>query len=353
MPHLGVGGAERIVSLLIENISKSTFNPILVVNKRHGKNFNCIGGSIPVIELNSRKVFFTICKIYKLIKQHKPDILFAGNISFAIILGFFKRITRSNIRIVVRHACVINKDKNNTIAVSILFFLAKYAYRNYDAIIAQTSYMKMNIINTFGINKDKIFIINNPVDGKEIKRLTSAGSVSYDRNYHNLVFVGRLSKEKGVDILLEIMCFLDNSVHLHIIGDGPEADALSLLSTKKKLQSRVFFHGSKANPYPWIAQADVMVLASREDSSPNVVLEAMCCKTPIIAFDCKGGIRELLPDPEWLVPNDDIDSYVAKLSALLVSKRTSIDYSTYVSKRFSLADIILQYENVFLRAQQN
>ena len=114
-----------------------------------------------------------------------------------------------------------------------------------------------------------------------------------------LLFVGNLTKIKGVDDLIKSLTLIKNNknISLTIIGDGPEFNNLQDLIWKEKLQKFVQFLGSRP---PNKIQADMLkhdclILPSWSEGTPNVVKEAMACALPIIATNI-GGIPEIIID---------------------------------------------------------
>ena len=99
-----------------------------------------------------------------------------------------------------------------------------------------------------------------------------------------LVFVGRLSYQKGLDRVLNLFSNIKN-IEFIIIGDGPQRKKLERfvkkISYKKKLLFMVLF----LKPYNIIAGSDYFLLPSRWEGMPNCVLEALALGTPVIAFE--------------------------------------------------------------------
>jgi len=110
--------------------------------------------------------------------------------------------------------------------------------------------------------------------------------------------VGRLSSEKGHADLLQAMTELRGArVHLVIIGDGVDRAALEKLRTEKNLEGDVSFLGLQPDVRPYYGLADVVVLPSHSEGSPNVLLEAMAAGCAIVAT-AVGGVPEIARDNE-------------------------------------------------------
>jgi glycosyltransferase involved in cell wall biosynthesis len=115
-----------------------------------------------------------------------------------------------------------------------------------------------------------------------------------------LLAAGRLSAEKGHAGLLDAFALLPNpggsgASRLIIVGDGPERLALERRSAQLRLDERVIFTGHQESVAPFYALADLFVLPSHSEGSPNVLLEAMSAGLPIVTTNA-GGAAELVLD---------------------------------------------------------
>jgi glycosyltransferase involved in cell wall biosynthesis len=112
----------------------------------------------------------------------------------------------------------------------------------------------------------------------------------------SIVAMGRLSHEKGFDILLEAFGRVADGMpdwKLTIFGEGPCREALEAQRRASGLDSRVHLPGRTTSPARDLAMADLFVLSSRFEGMPNAMLEAMALGIPVIAVDCSAGVREL------------------------------------------------------------
>jgi glycosyltransferase involved in cell wall biosynthesis len=107
--------------------------------------------------------------------------------------------------------------------------------------------------------------------------------------------IGRLSREKGHAHLIRAAASWQNGARLVIVGDGPEREALNRLARNLGVGSRVVLAGPTSHVAPFYALADVFVLPSLSEGSPNVLLEAMACGLPVVATRV-GGVPEIAAD---------------------------------------------------------
>ncbi len=125
---------------------------------------------------------------------------------------------------------------------------------------------------------------------------------------------------KGFDTLLRAFARLHHPrARLIIIGEGKERRRLTDLAEHLGITARLHMPGFIANPFPYLARADLLVLSSRREGLPNALVEAMALGTPVIATDCTGGVRDLLCDGRLgpLIPVDNVDTLAAALDATL------------------------------------
>lgn len=191
----------------------------------------------------------------------------------------------------------------------------------------------------------------NPVPVSYIEKRARENRISLNPDKVNLVAVGSLTWKKGFDRLLRAIALLKRKdIHLTILGEGEEERFLKGLASKLNLRDKVTFLGFKTNPYPYMAQADLMVFTSRHEGFPNVLLEANACGTPVLAMKCPGGINEIIIEDlnGWTVKNGDVQTFAKKIEAALhkVWDRNSIRMS--VKKRYDVSIIMPQYEAILM-----
>lgn len=133
-----------------------------------------------------------------------------------------------------------------------------------------------------------------------------------------LGYLGRLHREKGVDLLLRALAGLASPVRLQIAGEGPERSALQTLVINLGLGDQVQFTGLQNNPGAFLATIDALIVPARVEGLSNAALEAMAAARPVIVTDV-GGNRDLIANGGgWLVPPEDPEALTGALLELLV-----------------------------------
>ncbi|MFJ8253863.1 glycosyltransferase [Streptomyces sp. NPDC094466] len=131
-----------------------------------------------------------------------------------------------------------------------------------------------------------------------------------------VVCVGRLTRQKGQDVLLRAWRRVPHAgARLVLVGDGPDRAGL-----EASAPPGVLFTGACEDVLPWIHAADVLVLPSRWEGMALAPLEAMACGRPVVMTDVNGARESLPPGHEdhCLVPPEDPEALAAALTALLI-----------------------------------
>jgi glycosyltransferase involved in cell wall biosynthesis len=126
---------------------------------------------------------------------------------------------------------------------------------------------------------------------------------------------------KGFDILLDALARAPARAmpwHWHHIGEGSQQGELVGRVRDLGLEDRVTFLGRRSNAalVDWYRAADLLVLPSRSEGVPNVLMEAMACGLPFVA-SAVGGVPEIAPDADWCVPPEDPDALSTAIAAAL------------------------------------
>jgi glycosyltransferase involved in cell wall biosynthesis len=145
-------------------------------------------------------------------------------------------------------------------------------------------------------------VIPNAAWSNEIERLSwEQCPLAKPRGRKLLVACGRLSRQKGFDVLLRAASRVARhlAIELWILGEGRGLPDLNALAGELGLAEQVRFLGFRDNPFPFFRQADLFVLASRWEGFGNVIVEALGCGTPVVATDCPFGPAEILGHGRW------------------------------------------------------
>lgn len=212
---------------------------------------------------------------------------------------------------------------------------------NHRRLIAVSDGVAADLRGPLGIRDARIERIYNPFDFAAIRARASEPATLPRQPY--VIHIGRFSRQKRHDVLLDAWARL-KVPHQLVLLVVPDPRLSEMIATHG-LEQRVIVAGFQANPYPWIAGADLLVLSSDHEGLPNVIIEALAVGTPVVSTDCPSGPREILGAayPERLVPVEDV-SALAQAMARALAHPTDlgrVDLSPYAAER-----VITAYERL-------
>ncbi len=169
--------------------------------------------------------------------------------------------------------------------------------------------------------------------GFEIQQISNAIDIeslpqNKEKKYEKqIIFAGRLSKEKGVCVLLEICKKLSDDIDIVILGTGPEADKIKDISNSKK---NVHFLGylPKEKTIPLIRGSDILIQPSLNEGISSTILEAMACKIPIIATNVGGNMELIEHNQTGFLVDPNSSSQVLDLINYVFSNKDKINLIT-------------------------
>lgn len=172
-------------------------------------------------------------------------------------------------------------------------------------------------------------VVHNGVRPEEFEPITSAPDAA------DILFIGELRKLKGVDVLIEALSLLKSrgqTLRAVIVGDGPDREAFKSLITARGLNMQIIFAGAMPARTAF-AKGRLLVVPSRAESLPYIVLEGIAAGVPVIATNV-GGIPEIFGDASnLLVAPGDASALAAAIESRL-SGNSSADMAS-VKRRVS------------------
>ncbi len=167
-----------------------------------------------------------------------------------------------------------------------------------------------------------VITIPNPINLEEVNERSNETFVV---DFDFIIAVGQYENSiKQFDKL--ILSFADSilpkkEIHLIILGNGNK-EALEKIAKDNNVFEYVHFLGFQHNTYKYLKKALFLVLSSLNEGFPNVILEALACQTPVVAFDCKTGPREMIVDRVngILVENQNLDKLTEAMNLLIEDK---------------------------------
>ena len=294
-PSLGLGGAEKNLIYLSNNLSKRFNIDFLILQKRKiSFQKKIFSKDINLFQYNFRRTLNAFPIILNKIKSKKYKYIFTSSIQLNFYIVIIKLFTNIKFLLVHRESNYpINTEFNLSYIIN--FFLRLF-YFGSDKVIVQNEQIKKQLNRYFFVNKKKIHKVNNLIDLNYIKR-KSLEKINIKKKVGEkvLINVAALSVQKNQIEILKALKILKNfnfKYKMFFIGTGNEIIKLKKFIKLNRLKN-IYFLGNRSNPYKYLKKSDLFILSSRWEGMPNVLLEAQSLNLKIISSDCKTGPSEL------------------------------------------------------------
>jgi glycosyltransferase involved in cell wall biosynthesis len=211
----------------------------------------------------------------------------------------------------------------------------RWFLRRFDAVIAVSQGIGQQMLAS-GLDAGKLFVIQNGLTVVHAPdRDRARRELNLDASALVVGWVGRLSIEKGADLLLHAVARMDRGARVVVVGEGAEQNALDRLARELQISDRVWFVGFRPDASALLPAFDVLALSSRIEGTPMVILEAVAARVPIVAFRT-GGIPDVLDDDSaWLVPPEDVAALAEALRDALAAPTERDRRATHAMTRLA------------------
>tara|TARA_B100001057_G_scaffold27578_1_gene25357 strand:+ start:1413 stop:2534 length:1122 start_codon:yes stop_codon:yes gene_type:complete len=300
LPVFSPGGASESIVKLSKFLKSQNYSISLISigknkYKKYLKEIGC-----EVYEIKNSRALFSILALRKLIKEELKKKYFKtiliSNIHYANIISsiscfklkgiktiFTERSSLSELNI---YNNLLNFTKNK-----LILFLAKYFYKFANIIITNSKFEKKYIQNNFNVKN--VLYINPPSISKVEKAHKTSAKIG---NIKKIIYVGRLSKEKGVITILKALSKIKDEYNFkfEIFGDGIEKNNIKIFIKEKKLSKKVFFKGYYKNKSKIFKNKDLFINASWFEGLPNALVQSLNYNVFPICSRSPGGNFEVI-----------------------------------------------------------
>ncbi|RFA30115.1 glycosyl transferase [Alkalilimnicola ehrlichii] len=310
----GDGGVEKMICSLARGFLEAGVAVDMLLIKAKGSHVDAIPPGARVIRLNAATSLASLPSIIRYFRKERPTALLAAKDRAGRVALLAKRIARTDTPVAIRlgmdlSGSMVGKSRLQKI---LRYWPIRKLYPRAEAIIAVSQGVAEDIKTVAHLPSERVHVLPNPTITPEMLALAKESVEDNwfnNANHHKLLAVGRLTRQKGFDTLLEAFALVRSTkpCRLLILGEGPARPQLEKQINDLNLTDSVRLGGFSKNPYAYMARADLFVLASRFEGSPNVLKEALALGTPCVATDCPSGPREILQNGHFgpLVPIND------------------------------------------------
>lgn len=288
---LDIGGIEKSLVTLLNELQKRDYNITLVLEKKEGIFLQELNSNIKIITYtpnNDKNILKR--KITNFIQRIKFAIKYKNKFDFSASYATYSNSSSFVSRTASKNSCLwVHSDYStiykNNIKEMIKFFKEK-KYNKFKHLIFVSKKAEQSFIEIFPKVKEKTIVCNNIVDSKKIEKLSNEIIELQKENIITFLNVGRHDeKEKRLSRIIEVAKKLKENEYkfkILFVGDGKDTEKYKQMVKKYKLEKQIVFIGKKQNPYPYFKISDCVILTSDYEGYPVVFLESMILNKPII-----------------------------------------------------------------------
>ncbi len=354
IPSLRGGGVERNMLNLTRGMADAGFPVDLVLVSAEGPFLKMVDERVRVVDLKSGRVISALPKLIRYLKDSRPEVLLSGMGHANIIAVIARRLAGVPCRLVVSEhtlPSVIAKVASTPLSRTVPL-LSRWFYPRADAVVVVSEDVGRDLREASGLRDELITVIPNPVVTPELAaglarkadhRFFAEGSPPV------ILGIGRLSHEKGFDVLIRAFGLLLESTdaRLLIVGEGEDRPELETLVKELGIQGQVDLPGFVDAVPSYIGQAAVVAMPSRIEGFGNALVEAMAGGVAVVATDCPGGPSDILEQGKFgpLVPFDDPAALAAGIEMALRDPVPAEVLKTRAAE-YTLGSVVTRYLEV-------
>jgi len=304
LPNFTLGGAAESLVKLIRFLPKKKFSILIISLGKNSYKKMLLKMGCDIIEINYKKTFFSIISLRRIFKneinkKYKKTILLS-NIHYANIVSILSTLFLKNIKIILTERSSLSELHltNNFYKIiknKIIFYLVKIFYRYADLIIANSNFEKKYIKKNIKINK--IITIHPP----SLKKIFILNKSKQSSKVLKIIYVGRLSKEKGILTILKALKIIKNKLKFNfkVYGDGNEKKIVQTKIKLYKIEKVVKLFGHQKNHNKIFKNADLFINASLFEGLPNALVQALNFNVSVICSRSPGGNMEVVKNGKY------------------------------------------------------
>ena len=333
--HLSMGGEERVLLNVLKNLVELNYDVDLLITWNHKEN-NLFENEIPK-KVNYEFLFNNYDGKSKIIKE-----IYRLWAKLTYLKKVEKIIKEKKYDIAIDYSSNLLKYDNLDIKVPVFAWIHfsltfgeklsadkiekyKKQYKKYDKILAICDTMRDEFVEILGMEKNKVELVYNPIDLEAIRKKAETIYKKYENYLKQDYFlqVSRLTEQKQPEHLVDIYYKLKQQgikEKLYFIGNGEKIELIKQKIREYNLENDVVLLGQIENPYPFFKNAKLFVHTAKYEGLPTVLLESLTLGTPVVAYDCPTGPKDILgQNSEYgkLIPLNDKDMFVEKVYELI------------------------------------
>ena len=299
IPELRHGGTEKFILNLLNELSNKYLIVLCCIGssnsefKKYYENKNIV-----IITLNSsiQNCFF---KLLKLMKKHKPDVVFSNLWALNIISALCKILFFFKFKLIISEGNPYTKLINYKIPFFLIKFLVSLTYLIADKIITASSkglLIHINNFSLFNIKKKSLYINNGIEINNQIYK-----NKNFSSGIIKILCITQFRDQKDIETIFKAIWLLskDFKCFFTLVGDGKNKNRLLKYASNLGIEKFIKFEGNQNDLSHYYKEHEYFVFSSFFEGGPNVILEALNHDIKIVASDCNYGPKEYLNNGEY------------------------------------------------------
>lgn len=310
------------------------------------------GVEVEVLAIPSRAYLRERARLRELCRRIRPDVVHTHGYRPDVVDGGVAR-GMGIATVTTVHGFTRGKGRGQ-----VYEWLQRRAYRRFDA-VAAVSRPQVDELAASGIPRGRIHLLPNAWApfAPPLPRAEARARLGVPEGAFHVGWVGRLSREKGADVLIEAVAHLtDLPVVVSVVGGGREEAALRARADALGSGDRIRWHGVLPEAGPLFSAFDAFVLSSRTEGTPIALFEAMEAGAPVVAAAVGGVPGVVSPAEALLVPPESPERLADAVRAVLADPDAARARATAASARlrseFGLAPWLERYEALYRQVQR-
>ncbi|MFP7569959.1 glycosyltransferase [Marivita sp. S2033] len=352
LPHFGHGGAEGVVLKLLQGIDRTSYAPVLILQRGRGEFLERIPDNVKVVILKHPRLPGCVIELARLFRREDIALVVTLTNAASLYSVLAARLARSSVATLVTE----HTPLSGFLAEAKAPVLRKAAVKRIYPHATLTGGPIEDIGDEFKELLDDAappyVVLPNPVVD-EVGAFRSPPAVA-----HHIVSVGRLAPEKRFDLLIDAFDILVRDtpdLRLTIFGEGSERPALEAQIARLELTGSVALPGFTSDLNTVHRSADLFVCTSRREGLGNAIIEAMARGVPVVSVDCPFGPKRLLRDGAsgHLVRQDTPEAIAEAMRLVLADRALRCRYATAgqeIAQNYETKNAVAAYQAAFRRA---
>lgn len=312
---MDAGGSEKQLLYLLKGLDRDRFEPILYLLYESGVLLDEIPCDVKRIAFWTDNTFprwnwpgrihnLQVRHLTNVLQREKIDAVYDRLFHMTLITGPATQRTQTPRISTIVSPPQYDLARSEKHWLSLKRHTLQKAYSTASALLTVGAGTADNASEYYNIPRDDFQVMLSPIDidrlDAECEKVWTGPILRPNRK--QIISIGRLSDEKGHRYLIQAFAKYSEAAKLnvvppadlHLVGDGVLRKELQSLAASLGVDGSVFFHGQIQSPFSLLKQCDLLCLPSLYEGMPNVLLEAMACRVPILATNTTQGAGELL-----------------------------------------------------------